>query len=167
MCWDLGSGVAPDVFRSGAVVVAGPQGSEYTGGVCVCPAESVLNEGLGNHGACTIPILVPTAVPTSVPSASPTVSGDTAALVALIEALQSHVSDLQSVDSDLLSTIAVMESVDSAMEKDMSDMKINVDRVVEWKRKVRQGTDKLTTRRTPRMKLNDDDTNDTNYQRRS
>jgi len=115
----------------------------------------------------------PTSLPTSRPS-SPMTSGDTASLMALIETLQSQVADLQStdaamqsVDSDLLSTVAVMESVDSAMEKDMSDLKITVGRVVEWKRKVRQGTDKLTSRRTPRMKLNDDGTNDTNNLRRN
>ena len=81
--------------------------------------------------------------------------------------LQSTVVAMQSVDSDVLSTVAAMQSVDSAMEKNMSDTKISVGRVVEWKRKVRQGTDNLATRRTPRMKLNDDDTNDTKNLRRN
>jgi len=189
ICWDLGSGVTPSVTSTdGAVIVAGPQGSEYTDDMCVCPVEAVFEEDLGNNGACTVPTPVPTAMPSAVPTASPTVSDDTAALMALIEALQSHVVDLestivtmqstesdlqstvaamQSVDSDVLLTVAAMQSVDSAMEKDMSDMRITAGRVVEWKRKVRQGTDKLTTRRTPRMKRNDDDTNDTNNLRRT
>ena len=158
-----------------------------------CPPGQYVNDtGI----ACTIPTpvptvlptAIPTVLPTAIPTVLPTVSGDTAAIVAIIEALQSHVSDLQSavvtmqstdldlqstltamqsVDSDLLSTVAAMQSVDSAMAKDMSDTKIGVSRVVDWKRKVRQGTDKLTTRRTPRMKLNDDDTNDTNNLRRT
>ena len=77
-CWDLGSGVIVDVTSTdGAVIVAGSQGSEYTGGVCACPAESVLEEDLGNHGACTVPAPVPTAVPTGEPTGEPSANPST------------------------------------------------------------------------------------------
>jgi len=96
------------------------------------------------------------------------ISGDTAALMALIEALQSSVSDLQS-------TVSVMQSTDSsqavtishqvvqisdqqsftedltAVVEDhavqMAELRAIVANVRGWKHKVRQGTDHLSTHR--------------------
>ena len=163
-CWDLKTG-SPD---SG--IHTGPQGSEYTDGMCVCSVGSVLEEDKGNNGTCTT-LVVPTAVPTVVPSAVPTVvptaeSGDTAALMALIEALQSNVTSLQSTlsamrstDSSQAATIAqqvVKISDQQAFTEDltatvedhavqMAELKAVVDTVKGWKQKVRHGTDQLST----------------------
>ena len=139
LCWDMSSSPSVnDMFTGSSGSLA-----SYPG--CLPQSSSA-------------PSPVPTPIPTFVPTYE---NGATAALMALIEALQSHVSDLeatiatmQSVDSDVVSTIAVMQatdadlqSVDSALAKDMSDIKLRVDRVAEWKRKVRRGTENLTTRR--------------------
>ena len=167
-CWDLGeSGGAYYTDENALVdpeyegIHTGPQGSEYTDGVCACPTGSVLEEDKGNNGVCTTLSPVPTPVPTSE-------SGDTAALVALIEALQSTVSDLQSTVSAMQSTdssqaVTIAQQVvkisdqqsftedltavveDQAVQ--MAELRAVVDTVKGWKHKVRQGTDHLSTHR--------------------
>ena len=177
LCWDMSS---VSVINA---MFAGSLGSLASYPGCLQPSSAP------SPVPTPVPTAIPTLVPTPVPTFVPTYeNGATAALMALIEAMQLHVSDLQlhvsdlqstvatinTVNSDLVSTIVVMQatdadlqSVDSAMAKDMSDIMLRVDRLAEWKRKVRRGTENLTTRRTPRMKISDDDTDDTLNLRRN
>ena len=157
-CWDLKTGSPNSDIHTGS------QGSDYTDGVCACPVGSVFEEDKGNNGVCTT-LVVPTAAPTVVPTSE---NGDTAALVALIEALQSTVSDLQSTvsamqstDSSQAATIAQQEvkiSDQQSFTEDltavvedqavqMAELRAVVDTVKGWKHKVRQGTDHLSTHR--------------------
>ena len=158
-CWDL------QTSSPHGDIHTGPQGSEYTDGVCACLVGSVLEEDKGNNGVCTTLSPFPTAAPTVVPTSE---SGDTAALVALIEALQSTVSDLQSTVSAMQSTdssqaVTIAQQVvkisdqqsftedltavveDQAVQ--MAELRAVVDTVKGWKHKVRQGTDHLSTHR--------------------
>jgi uncharacterized coiled-coil protein SlyX len=117
-CWDLGEIGSPD-----SDIHTGPQGSEYTDGVCACPVGSVSVEGMGNNGVCIVPTPVPTAVPTPVPTYE---SSDTPALMALIEGLRSDVTSLQSTLSAMSSTVSSQEVRIAQNEVRISDQQSTI-----------------------------------------